>query len=100
MIFNASQKKNRKNADKTGNKERSEEIRKIVAQESGIAFDSVHDTTPFMSAQRIPYFDCIAILFDVQHRFKVSLSESSYIKYRTVGDLINAVNRQSRKQAR
>ena len=100
MVVNVSHKKNRKNLDKTGNKERSEEIRKIVAQESGIAFDSVHDTTRFMSAQRISYFDCLGILYVLQHRFNVSLPESSYAKYRTVGDLIDAVNRQSRKQAR
>ena len=89
-----------KNRYKSENIERSKEIKKVIAQECGMTPDAVQNKTRFMSDQNISYFDCVDVLYVLQHKFHVRLPESSYIKYRTVGDLIRDVNRQSMKYSR
>lgn len=85
---------------KSENIERSKEIKKVIAKECGIALAAVHNKTLFMSDQNISYFDCVGVLYTLQHKFHVCLPESSYVKYRTVGDLIRDVNRQSIRHSR
>lgn len=100
MINNILKKKPRKNKNRLENIQRSKEIKKIIAQECGMDVASVHNKTSFMSGQNISYFDSISALYVLQKTFHVRLPESSYVKYRTVGDLIKDVNRQVRKFSR
>lgn len=98
MIKDILKKKPRKN--RLENIQRSKEIKKIIAQECDMHITSVHDETGFMSGQNISYFDSVDVLYVLQKKYNVRLPESSYVKYRTVGDLINDVNRQIRKFSR
>ena len=100
MAINILRQKLRNNQNRSENVKRSTEIKRIIAQESNLALSSVNNKTAFMAAQNISYFDCMDILYVLQHRFNVSLPESNYIKYRTVGDLIRDINRQSRRRLR
>lgn len=100
MMNNILKKKPRKNKNRLENIQRSKEIKKIIAQECDIDITSVHNKTYFMSGQNISYFDSVDVLYILQKTFNVRLPESSYTKYRTVGDLIKDVNRQVRKFSR
>ena len=78
----------------------SKKVRKIVAKECGLAPKSVTNKTDFMGGQKIRYFDCMGALFALQHEFHVSLPESSYQKYTTVGGLVRDIVRQLKTRSK
>ena len=76
-------------SDKVSNK-----IKAVIAKECGIKRKYVTDKTAFFGGQKISYFDCMSAMFVLQHQFHVTLPESNYGKYRTVGGLKNDIIRQ------
>ena len=74
----------------------SKKIKTIIAKECGIKRDKITDKTNFMGGQKISYFDCMAAMFVLQHQFHVSLPESNYAKYATVGGLTKDIVKQLR----
>ena len=70
------------------------QIKNIIATECGIKVKSVTNKTKFMSSKGLPYFDCMGILYTLQHKFNVSLPESDFAKYDTVGGLTKNIVRQ------
>jgi len=75
----------------------SKTVKSVIAQECGINRRSISNRTPFMSNQKLPYFDCVGALFVLQNKFHVSLPEADYYKYKTVGNLIKNIIRQQHR---
>ncbi len=69
--------------------EMSNKIKKVIAAECGLPY--VTNKTAFMEKQTLSYFDCMAALYTLQHKFDVSLPESDFSKYATVGALTRCV---------
>ena len=78
----------------------SKKVKNIVAKECGLARKFVTNKTKFMDGQNISYFDCMASLWSLQHEFHVVLPESSYQKYKTVGNLTKDIIRQLKARAK
>lgn len=72
----------------------SQKIRKVIAQECGLT--NVSNETKFMTRQGPDYFDCIGVLYTLQHMLHVQLPESKYQKYETVGGLTKDIIHQMR----
>ena len=73
----------------------SKQVKKIVAQECGLDVCAITNKTLFMAYSGIPYFNCMDVLFTIEHTFHgVHLPESDFIKYKTVGDLTKCVVKQ------
>lgn len=48
----------------------------------------INKRTPFFDNREISYEDVMAVLFDLEHKFRsVRFPESKYVDYKTVGDL-------------
>ena len=69
-------------------------VKSVVARECGMGIKSINNNTSFMANQNISYFDCMCAMFTLQHKFHVSLPESDYDKYKTVGCLIKNITKQ------
>ena len=67
-------------------------IRNIISTETGTPINKIASKTPFMSNGNITFFDCIGVLFLLQHIFKVELPESEYAQYKTVRDLARIIH--------
>ena len=76
----------------------SRQVKSIIATECGIKVKSVTSKTEFMSSNGLPYFDCMGALYTLQHKFNVSLPESDFGKYNTVGGLTKNIVRQLKSQ--
>ena len=50
----------------------SRQVKNIIATECGINARSVTNKTEFMSSKGLPYFDCVDVLYTLQHKFHVS----------------------------
>ena len=89
----------KKRIDKHADKQRAEEIKKMIAEECGKPVSSIHNKTLFMQGQMMSYFDCVDAMYEIQVKYRkygVVLPESSYVKYKKVDDLIKDINRQVR----
>jgi len=69
-------------------------VKTIIAQECGIKRKSINNNTQFMSSKEISYFDCMGAMFTLQHKLHVSLPESKYAQYATVGGLVKDIVKQ------
>jgi len=76
------------------------QVKSVIAKECGIKAKSVTNKTGFMSSDGLPYFDCMVVLYTLQHRFNVSLPESDFSKYNTVGGLTKNIIRQLKHRSR
>lgn len=72
----------------------SKQVKSIIAKECGVKRKFINNNTLFMSGQSFSYFDCMSVLFSLQHKFHVQLPESDYYKYKTVGHLIKTIIKQ------
>lgn len=77
----------------------SKKVKMIIAQECGIDRKSITNKMKFMSNQTLSYFDCMGAMYTLQHKMHVSLPESSYYKYATVGGLVRDITRQLKGRA-
>lgn len=78
----------------------SRQIKSIIATECGINAKTVTNKTEFMSSRGFSYFDCVDVLYTLQHKFHVSLPESDFAKYNTVGGLTRNIVRQLKNRSR
>ena len=76
----------------------SQRVYRIIAQECGVKPKSITGKTLFMSNPNFSYFDVVAALYTLQHKLHVSLPESDYGKYATVGSLTRNIIGQLKKQ--
>lgn len=76
------------------------QIKSIIANECGVQAKSVTAKTEFMSGQGISYGACMGVLFELQHKFHVSLPESDFGKYNTVGGLTKNIIRQLKTKSK
>ena len=72
----------------------SQKVRTIIAQECGFDRKVVTNRTKFMANTDLSYFVCVDALYTLQHKLHVSLPESNYEKYQTVGGLVKDIVRQ------
>lgn len=70
------------------------QIKEVVAAECDVPVKDVTIKTPFMGIKGPSYFECMGILYTLEHTFHVSLPEADFYKYKTVGDLTNCIVRQ------
>ena len=66
-------------------------IRNLIAKDCGLKRKIVTNKMPFMANDKLSYFDCVDVIYDLEHKFKVKLPESDFIKYDTVGGLIKSI---------
>lgn len=78
----------------------SQKVRSIIAKECGVNRKFITNNTQFMSGQTISYFDCVDAMFVLQHKLHVSLPESNYKKYKTVGALIKDITKQLKSKTK
>jgi len=78
----------------------SRQVKSIIATECGINAKNVTNKTEFMSSRGLSYFDCVDVLYTLQHKFHVSLPESDFAKYNTVGGLTRNIVRQLKNRSR
>ncbi|MFQ6760366.1 MAG: acyl carrier protein [Alphaproteobacteria bacterium] len=76
----------------------SQQIYRVIAQECGVKAKAITGKTLFMSNPDFSYFDVVAALYTLQHELHVSLPESDYGKYETVGALTRNIIGQLKKQ--
>ena len=72
----------------------SQQIKSVIAAECGIKKKNLNNKTGFMSNKSISYFNCIDVLYTLEHKFHVSLPESDFVKYDTVGGLTQSIVKQ------
>lgn len=72
----------------------SRQIKSIIATECGINAKTVTNKTEFMSSRGLSYFDCVDVLYTLEHKLHVKLPESSYYKYTTVDGVVKDIVRQ------
>ena len=72
----------------------SRQVKSVIATECGVKVKTITNKTEFMSSKGFQYFDCMGVLFTLQHKFNVSLPESDFGKYNTVGGLTRNIVRQ------
>ena len=75
-------------------------IRKIIAEEFGLERKKVNDETPFMANHEKSYFDCVDVIYDLEHKYNVKLPESDFVKYDTVGGLVNSIVAEVKKRSK
>ena len=73
-------------------------IQITIANETGIKPERITKKTNFMSRHGLPYFDCINVLFTLQHQLHVELPETDYCRYATVGGLQKRICQQLSRQ--
>ena len=78
----------------------SQQIRVVIAHECGLKQKSVTSQTLFMANPSFSYFDCVSALFTLQHKLGVSLPESDYAKYNTVGSLTRCIIKQLKDKSK
>ena len=71
----------------------SQQVKTIIAKECGLGH-RITNQTPFMSSQVLSYFDCMGAMYTLQHKLHVSLPESKYAQYATVGGLVKDIVKQ------
>lgn len=71
-------------------------VKRVVAAECGLKINNISNHTRFMTNPGQDYFDCLGVLYTLQHKFGVVLPESKYDMYTTVGgltkDIVNQLN--------
>lgn len=78
----------------------SQQITSVIAHECGMKVATITNKTNFISGQEIPYFDCMAVLYTLQHKFGITLPESDFTKFTTVGRLKNYITKQLKQQTK
>ncbi len=78
----------------------SQSVKKIIAKECGLSSKLITNEMPFMANRELSYFDCIDVIYDLEHKYKVRLPESDFVKYDTVGALVKIVTAQLNKGSR
>ena len=76
----------------------SQQVYRVIAQECGEKPKNITAKTLFMTNPNFSYFEVVAALYTLQHKLKVSLSESDYGKYATVGSLTRNIISQLKRQ--
>lgn len=76
----------------------SQQVYRVVAQECGEKPKNITAKTLFMSNPKFSYFEVVAALYTLQHKLHVSLPESDYGKYETVGALTRNIIKQLKMQ--
>lgn len=76
----------------------SQQVYRVIAQECGEKPKNITAKTLFMANPDFSYFEVVAALYTLQHKLHVSLPESDYGKYETVGALTRNIIKQLKMQ--
>ena len=75
-------------------------VKEIIFAECDMHGQTIDRNTKFMANNGLSYFDCMNTLYTLQHVFGVSLPESDFEKYKTVGGLTRCVVKQLKAKAK
>ena len=75
-------------------------IKNLIAKECGLKRKLVNNKTPFMANAKLSYFDCVDVIYDLEHKYNVKLPESDFVKYDTVGGLVNSIVAEVKKRSK
>jgi len=69
-------------------------VKEVIFAECDMRGQTINRNTKFMTNHGLSYFDCMNTLYTLQHVFHISLPESDFEKYKTVGGLTRCVIKQ------
>ena len=67
------------------------DIKKEIANECGIPASAINNKTKFMANPAFSYFNCVDVLYALEHTYGIKLPESDYNKCQTVGSLARCI---------
>ena len=76
------------------------DIKQEIANECGIPAATIDNKTKFMENPAFSYFNCIDVLYTLEHKYKINLPESDYSKCRTVGTLARCIVKKIKANAK
>ena len=78
----------------------SQQIKSVIAAECGMKKKNLNNKTGFMADKSLSFFNCMDVLYTLEHKFHVSLPEADFYKYNTVGDLTKNIVKQLKVRSR
>ena len=70
-----------------------EDVKQIVADQTGIALEMIHETSHLDTDLNFDSLDKVEIVMELEEHFDISVPDEVADEIRTVGDIVNGVTR-------